>query len=189
MCSEQWHQFCLLQLIVPVPSKQQILFFSWDYYVLLCLFNVNQCLSRQWVYSTIVSSSSFFLSFTSEINLLYSTSHLSFVLYSDKGLSGTGSPNTASMGLFRDSSFRQTYPEGPLTLTVGSALYFGVSVDEPDPSFSLVLDTCYISNSSNPDDSNQYYLITSRYLSTFVLKVVEMRTNTYNVVQKWSVPL
>lgn len=85
-----------------------------------------------------------------------------FTVLFDKGLSGTGSPNTASMGLFRDSSFRQTYPEGPLTLTVGSALYFGVSVDEPDPSFSLVLDTCYISNSSNPDDSNQYYLITSR---------------------------
>lgn len=69
------------------------------------------------------------------------------------------------MYLFCNSNFDESYPEGPVTLPMGSALHVGVSVAEIDPSFVAVLEDCYTTPSSNPDDPIRYLLIHSRYTS------------------------
>ena len=69
------------------------------------------------------------------------------------------------MSLFRNSNFTETYPAGRVVLPVGSPLYVGVSVDERDPSFAAVLEDCYATHSSNPDDPVRYSLIQNKYVS------------------------
>lgn len=83
-------------------------------------------------------------------------------LLNNGALAGMGAPPSGSMTLYQDPYFSQPYPRGPVRLTVGSVLNVGVSTDETDPSFKLVLDSCYMSPSSNPDDPSRYYLINSR---------------------------
>ncbi|XP_074506604.1 scavenger receptor cysteine-rich domain-containing group B protein-like [Sebastes fasciatus] len=78
------------------------------------------------------------------------------------GLTGSGTKARAYMNLFRDSNYSYSYPAGPLSLPVGSALHVQVSVPLSDPSFAVVLEECYTTNSSNPDDPVQYFLIHSR---------------------------
>ncbi|XP_044202048.1 pancreatic secretory granule membrane major glycoprotein GP2-like [Thunnus albacares] len=78
------------------------------------------------------------------------------------GISGSGTKARASMSLFRNSNFTETYPAGQIVLPVGSPLYVGVSVDERDPSFAAVLEDCYATHSSNPDDSVRYSLIQNK---------------------------
>ncbi|XP_049901123.1 uromodulin isoform X2 [Epinephelus moara] len=78
------------------------------------------------------------------------------------GISGSGNKARAVMSLFRNSNYTETYPSGRVTLPVGSPLYVGVSVEERDPSFVVVLEDCYATHSSNPDDPKQYPLILNK---------------------------
>lgn len=78
------------------------------------------------------------------------------------GISGSGTKARASMSLFRNSNYTETYPAGRVTLPVGSALYVGVSVEERDPDFVVVLEDCYATHSSNPDDPMQHALIQNK---------------------------
>ncbi|XP_053273739.1 deleted in malignant brain tumors 1 protein isoform X2 [Pleuronectes platessa] len=78
------------------------------------------------------------------------------------GLSGLGSKARASMSLFRTSNFTQPYPSGLITLPVGSPLHVGVSVLVRDPSFVVVLENCYASDSSNPNDTVRYFFIQNK---------------------------
>ncbi|KAK9539800.1 hypothetical protein VZT92_002297 [Zoarces viviparus] len=80
----------------------------------------------------------------------------------DGGISSSGAKASASMFLFRNSNYTETYSGGLVTLPVGSPLYVGVSVEERDPSFAVVLEDCYASHSSNPDGSTQYPLIQNK---------------------------
>ncbi|XP_061578277.1 uromodulin-like [Cololabis saira] len=77
----------------------------------------------------------------------------------ERGISGSGKKASAAMSLFRDSNYAETYPAGLVVLPVGSPLYVGISVDEIDPSFVAVLEDCFASHSSNPEDPMQYPLI------------------------------
>ena len=81
-----------------------------------------------------------------------------------RGISGSGTKASASMSLFRDSNYAETYPAGPVVLPVGSPLYVGVSVDESDLNFVAVLEDCFASHSSNPEDPMQYALIQNKYV-------------------------
>ncbi|KAL7404920.1 hypothetical protein ABVT39_021137 [Epinephelus coioides] len=78
------------------------------------------------------------------------------------GISGSGNKARAVMSLFRNSNYTDTYPSGRVTLPVGSPLYVGVSVEERDPSFAVVLEDCYATHSSNPEDPKQYPLIVNK---------------------------
>uniref|UniRef100_UPI003AB0C60A scavenger receptor cysteine-rich type 1 protein M130-like n=1 Tax=Centroberyx gerrardi TaxID=166262 RepID=UPI003AB0C60A len=78
------------------------------------------------------------------------------------GISGSGTKARASMSLFRTSSYTEPYPAGQVSLPVGSALHVGVSVGESDPSFVVVLEDCYATHSSNPDDPMRYSLIQNK---------------------------
>ncbi|XP_049895611.1 deleted in malignant brain tumors 1 protein-like, partial [Epinephelus moara] len=75
------------------------------------------------------------------------------------GLMGSGSRARAYMNLFRDSNFSNSYPGGQVILPVGSTLHVQAYVFENDPSFAVVLQDCYTTYSSNPEDPMQYYLI------------------------------
>ncbi|XP_045898708.1 pancreatic secretory granule membrane major glycoprotein GP2-like isoform X1 [Micropterus dolomieu] len=66
------------------------------------------------------------------------------------------------MSLFHNSSYTETYPAGQVILPVGSPLYVGVSVEERDPRFAVVLEDCHATHSSNPDDPMRYYLIQNK---------------------------
>ncbi|XP_033991691.1 deleted in malignant brain tumors 1 protein-like [Trematomus bernacchii] len=78
------------------------------------------------------------------------------------GLIGSGNRATAYMALFHDSNFSYRYHSGLVTLPMGSPLYVQVFVSENDPNFAVVLEDCYTTNSSNPQDHMRYYLIHSR---------------------------
>ncbi|XP_070782566.1 uromodulin-like [Enoplosus armatus] len=78
------------------------------------------------------------------------------------GISSLGTKARASMSLFRNSNYTETYPAGPVILPVGSPLYVGVSVEEKDPGFVVVLEDCHASHSSNPDDPMRYFLIQNK---------------------------
>ncbi|XP_051239658.1 pancreatic secretory granule membrane major glycoprotein GP2 isoform X5 [Dicentrarchus labrax] len=78
------------------------------------------------------------------------------------GISGSGTKARASMFLFRNSNYTETYAAGRVTLPVGSPLYVGVSVEERDPGFVVVLEDCYATNSSNPDDPMRHFLIRNK---------------------------
>ncbi|XP_051239679.1 scavenger receptor cysteine-rich type 1 protein M130-like isoform X2 [Dicentrarchus labrax] len=78
------------------------------------------------------------------------------------GISGTGTKARASMFLFRNSNYTETYAAGRVTLPVGSPLYVGVSVEERDPGFVVVLEDCYATHSSNPDDPMRHFLIQNK---------------------------
>ncbi|XP_077460848.1 uncharacterized protein LOC144077182 [Stigmatopora argus] len=77
----------------------------------------------------------------------------------DSRLSGSGDKARASMVLFRSSNFTEPYSEGAVRLPVGSPLYVGVYVLKKDPSLAVVLEDCFASHSTNPDNPERYSLI------------------------------
>ncbi|KAG7486888.1 deleted in malignant brain tumors 1 protein-like [Solea senegalensis] len=92
------------------------------------------------------------------------------------GLSGTGAKVRSSMSLFRNSNFSKPYPAGLISLPVGSPLYVGVSVD--DRSFAVVLEDCFTTHSSNPNNSTKYFLIrTSVPLTSGCLSLCDQRNS------------
>ncbi|CAM9276058.1 unnamed protein product [Lampetra planeri] len=74
-------------------------------------------------------------------------------------LSSSGAKAPANMYLFHDSSYTSSYPAGQVTLPTGSALYVGVYVDESDSSLAVILENCYTTHSSKPDDPVDTYFI------------------------------
>lgn len=78
------------------------------------------------------------------------------------------------MSLFSGSDFVNALRPGQL-LPLGSALHVGVFVADSDPTFVLVLDDCYITQSSNPDDPMRYFLIHSRYGSFLTLDALKQK--------------
>uniref|UniRef100_A0A3Q3QAR5 ZP domain-containing protein n=1 Tax=Monopterus albus TaxID=43700 RepID=A0A3Q3QAR5_MONAL len=78
------------------------------------------------------------------------------------GLSGVGEPARASMSLFRNSNFTEAYPAGWVSLPVGSPLFVGISVEERDTGFVVVLEDCYSTHSPNSSDPAQYFLIQNK---------------------------
>ncbi|KAM3605503.1 uncharacterized protein V6R79_026355 [Siganus canaliculatus] len=77
----------------------------------------------------------------------------------DVPLSGSGAKARASMYLYHDSSYAQTYPPGIVVLPVGSPLYVGVIVEDRGPDFAAVLEDCYATYTANPEDPVAYHLI------------------------------
>lgn len=67
------------------------------------------------------------------------------------------------MSLFLDSNYSDTYPAGQVTLPVGSPLYVGVSVEEMDSNLAVVLENCFATHTSNPEDPERYPLIENKY--------------------------
>ncbi|KAK7939601.1 hypothetical protein WMY93_002927 [Mugilogobius chulae] len=78
------------------------------------------------------------------------------------GISGSGGAPRATMSLYRDSSYSTTYPSGSVSLPVGQPLYVGVFVEENDLNFVTVLDNCYGTYTSNPNDPMRHYLIQNK---------------------------
>ncbi|XP_028261027.1 scavenger receptor cysteine-rich domain-containing group B protein-like [Parambassis ranga] len=76
-----------------------------------------------------------------------------------QGLSGSGARSTAYISLYRDSRFYFSYQPGWVTLPAGSPLYVGVFSDENDRSLVVVLEDCYITHTTNPDDPMRFFLI------------------------------
>ncbi|XP_054636417.1 uromodulin-like [Dunckerocampus dactyliophorus] len=81
------------------------------------------------------------------------------VLVTEGGVVGSGAKARAAMVLFRNSDYTDPYAAGAVVLPVGSPLYVGVSVDKRDPSLALVLEDCFASHSSNPDNPERYSFI------------------------------
>ncbi|XP_028301734.1 deleted in malignant brain tumors 1 protein-like isoform X2 [Gouania willdenowi] len=79
-----------------------------------------------------------------------------------RGLSESGPKAPAYMNLYRDSSFAHSYPPGLETLPPGSPLYVGVFVNESDSDFAAVLESCYTTDSLDPDDAAHNFLIYNR---------------------------
>ncbi|KAM6972499.1 uromodulin-like [Aplochiton taeniatus] len=81
----------------------------------------------------------------------------------DNAAVGMGTAVRATMSLFQNANYTDPYPAGPITKDVGSVLYVGVSIDEPESKrFVVVLEECYASHSSSPEDLMRYYLIQRR---------------------------
>ncbi|KAM4583737.1 scavenger receptor cysteine-rich domain-containing group B protein-like [Odontesthes bonariensis] len=78
------------------------------------------------------------------------------------GISGSGAKARAYMSLYRNSNYSQAYPPGRVSLPVGSPLYVGVSVDERDRNFAVVLEDCFATHSSNPESLMRYPLIQNK---------------------------
>ncbi|KAM9425688.1 uromodulin-like [Pholidichthys leucotaenia] len=76
------------------------------------------------------------------------------ILPIDGGVSGVGAEATASMSLFPNASFTEPYAAGVVTLPLGSPLYVGVSVQETDPVFAVVLEDCFATNSQDINEPN-----------------------------------
>uniref|UniRef100_A0A3P8XBS9 ZP domain-containing protein n=1 Tax=Esox lucius TaxID=8010 RepID=A0A3P8XBS9_ESOLU len=83
------------------------------------------------------------------------------------GLVGVGSTAIASMSLYRDSNYTNTFPVGQrVVVPLGSPLYVGVSVNETETErFVTVLDDCYVTHSPSPYDLMRYYLIQGKCAS------------------------
>ncbi|XP_054897459.1 uromodulin-like [Poeciliopsis prolifica] len=80
----------------------------------------------------------------------------------EHGISGTGAKPRAFMFLFVDSSYSSTYPPGVVTLPVGSPLYVGVSVEEMNSNLMVILENCFATPTSNPEDPIRHPLIENK---------------------------
>lgn len=78
------------------------------------------------------------------------------------GIVGSGSAPRASMSLYRDPNYSSIYPSGTVSLPVGAPLYVGVFVEENDLSFVTVLEDCYTTYSTNPNDPMKHYFIQNK---------------------------
>ena len=93
---------------------------------------------------------------------------MSFFLYSHEGgLTGSGS-SEAFINIFHDRTFTYPYPPGPITLAVGSDVHVQMTVPGNDPNLRVVLDDCYITPSSDPNDHARFYLIHEGYESLLI---------------------
>ncbi|KAM6972524.1 pancreatic secretory granule membrane major glycoprotein GP2-like [Aplochiton taeniatus] len=78
------------------------------------------------------------------------------------GVVGVGSKAPASMSLFHNSNYTEPYPEGPVSLPLGSTLYVGVLVEERDSSFVVVLEDCFATHSPDSDGPVKYFLVQNK---------------------------
>uniref|UniRef100_A0A8C6WV95 Uncharacterized protein n=1 Tax=Neogobius melanostomus TaxID=47308 RepID=A0A8C6WV95_9GOBI len=78
------------------------------------------------------------------------------------GIVRSGSAPPASMTLYRDESFSSPYPPGSVSLPLGQPLYVGAFVQENDTNFVTVLDDCYATYSSSPNDPVRRPLIQNK---------------------------
>nr|XP_057938321.1 uromodulin [Doryrhamphus excisus] len=83
-------------------------------------------------------------------------------LVTEGAVVGSGAKARAAMVLFRNSDYTDPYGAGAVVLPVGSPLYVGVSVDKTDPSLAVVLEDCFASHSSNPNNPERYSLIQNK---------------------------
>jgi len=80
-----------------------------------------------------------------------------------RSIVGLGDRARASMSLFHNSNYTEPYPAGRVSLPLGSAMHVGVSVEETETErFVVVLDDCYATHSSNPDDPMRYFLVQNK---------------------------
>uniref|UniRef100_A0A674BML2 Uromodulin-like n=1 Tax=Salmo trutta TaxID=8032 RepID=A0A674BML2_SALTR len=75
------------------------------------------------------------------------------------GVSGLGAKAKSFMSLYRNANFTEAYPPGEVLLPVGSALHVGVSINETNDQFVVVLENCYATHTPNFDDLMRYVLI------------------------------
>ncbi|XP_039671810.1 uromodulin-like isoform X2 [Perca fluviatilis] len=79
------------------------------------------------------------------------------------GLVGSGDPTRAQMTLYKRPDYSEPFPAGPVSLPLGAALHVGVSVENYDNNhYVLLLEHCYVTNSSSADDPAIYDLIQNR---------------------------
>ena len=78
------------------------------------------------------------------------------------GIIQSGGAPRASMSLYADPSYSIPYPPGTVSVPVGKPLYVGVYVEENDLSFVTVLNNCYFTYSSNPNDAMRHPLIQNK---------------------------
>ncbi|KAJ0041582.1 hypothetical protein NL108_012763 [Boleophthalmus pectinirostris] len=78
------------------------------------------------------------------------------------GIIASGWAPGASMTLYQDQNYTILYPAGTVILPVGQPLFVGVYVEENDPTFVTVLEDCYFTNSSNPNDGMRHPLIQNK---------------------------
>uniref|UniRef100_A0A803JC03 ZP domain-containing protein n=1 Tax=Xenopus tropicalis TaxID=8364 RepID=A0A803JC03_XENTR len=81
-------------------------------------------------------------------------------------INGTGA-FSAHMAAYNSSDYKHPYEGTQIDLYTKTVIYIGVFFDGPDPSlFAMVLNNCYATPSSNPDDPIKYYIIQNRCPST-----------------------
>ncbi|XP_039671811.1 deleted in malignant brain tumors 1 protein-like [Perca fluviatilis] len=79
------------------------------------------------------------------------------------GLVRSGDPTRARMTLYEMPDYSEPFPAGPVSLPLGAVLHVGVSVENYDNNrFVLLLEHCYVTNSSSADDPAIYDLIQNR---------------------------
>ncbi|XP_071245900.1 uromodulin-like [Salvelinus alpinus] len=84
-------------------------------------------------------------------------------LLNSRGAVGVGAKARASMFLYRNSNYTESYPAGEVLLPIGSTLRVGVSVEESGMErFVVVLRDCYANQSPNPDNLPRTYMIQDR---------------------------
>uniref|UniRef100_A0AAZ3PH36 ZP domain-containing protein n=1 Tax=Oncorhynchus tshawytscha TaxID=74940 RepID=A0AAZ3PH36_ONCTS len=81
---------------------------------------------------------------------------------------GKGSRVGSNMTLYHSDDFTKAYPAGGVTLSVGSVLHVGVSVEESETErFVVVLEDCYATQSPDPKDIMRYYIIQNKCPTEF----------------------
>eukprot|EP00063_Salmo_salar_P011042 XP_013985877.1 PREDICTED: uncharacterized protein LOC106564346 [Salmo salar] len=84
-------------------------------------------------------------------------------LLNSRGAVGVGAKARASMFLYRNSNYTESYPAGEVLLPIGSTLCVGVSVEESGMErFVVVLRDCYANQSPSPDNLPRTYMIQDR---------------------------
>ncbi|XP_048104701.1 uromodulin-like [Alosa alosa] len=84
----------------------------------------------------------------------------------EMGLVGFGPGARAIMSLYHNVTFTEPYPEGAVTLPVGSALNVGINTEGVEKgTFVVILEDCYTTNTSTPDDPIRHYFIKNRCIS------------------------
>ncbi|XP_031749699.1 uromodulin-like [Xenopus tropicalis] len=94
------------------------------------------------------------LSLETALNPIISSTNIS--------INGTGA-FSAHMAVYNSSDYKHPYEGTQIDLYTKTVIYIGVFFDGPDPSlFAMVLNNCYATPSSNPNDPIKYYIIQNR---------------------------
>ncbi|XP_036398496.1 uromodulin-like [Megalops cyprinoides] len=97
-----------------------------------------------------------------------------FLNMEEVGVVGMGPRARATMSLYRNANYTDPYTTGAVVLPLGSALHVGVSVEEADVDrFAVILEDCYATPSTDPQDPVQHFLIQSRCPSNPRLVTIE----------------
>ncbi|KAL2087319.1 hypothetical protein ACEWY4_018378 [Coilia grayii] len=81
----------------------------------------------------------------------------------EMGLVGFGPGARAIMSLYPNATFTEAYAQGVVTLPVGSALNVGIHTEGiEEGTFVLILEDCYGTNTSSPDDPIKHFFIKNR---------------------------